>query len=179
MDDKTVVLQSIVDMIDDATGKGKKVPADKLLSSIKNAVAHVLAEESTLNGKININRVSGTNGNYIVIELIDAKSGVQFCSVKMGFSELGSAITGQSHMPCSFELRSVDLVGKTHEHKEVLVPFDCYDQRRKNQAVTEAALSPWEVNGWKGRVDDLFNGHRSGKDAQGEKCQRVIFERFV
>lgn len=62
-----------------------------------------------------------------------------------------------------------------YEHKTESVPFK--SRFGKGDAVAKArALAPFEVDGWKGRVDDLGNMHKSTGDGTG---YHVVFTRHV
>ena len=130
-----------------------------------------------LKGKITINRSYSDidHPDVIVIELTDEISFTRFLEVKIGVAEFAKALTGASYTNCDFELRT-DNVGKKHEHKEEIVPVGSviYVPYTKRKATGEKLLKPFEVDGWKGNVDDLFNHHR-----HTSKGQRVTFHRYV
>lgn len=78
------------------------------------------------------------------------------------------------------DLRGLEWIGMLSEHKTVEVAFEAphFDEKLKvNQDAVAAALAPYEVDGWQGRSEDLFNGHRRvpGKPPR----YRVSFHRFV
>ena len=130
-----------------------------------------------LKGKISINRPSYSDIDHpevITIELTDATSGCRFLEVEIGVAEFAKALTGLSYTDCEFELNAKN-VGKVHEHQVVIVPVDSsYVPHGMREKIAARILKPFEVDGWKGQVDDLFNHHR-----YTPKGQRVTFHRYV
>lgn len=128
-------------------------------------------------GTITISRPRGNmEPEYVQIEVNDELSGSRCLSVRIPIPEFAEALFGAACRPCEFDLRP-DLVGLKHEWKEEFVPLDdskYYFRDAEREAVAEKALAPFEVDGWKGRVDDLFNHHRRGKNGA-----RVSFVRYV
>lgn len=103
------------------------------------------------------------------------QSGSQFVEARIFLKEFAELITGLSRVDCEVDFRP-DLVGKKREHKEEVVPFKGFhiQSEAKGKQAAAKALKPFEVDGWKGHVEDLFNGHRGG---QGR--YRVRFVRHV
>jgi len=134
-------------------------------------------EEKTHKGALTISRITSTNeADFVQISLIDGTSHTLVCQIKMSINEFGSALLNMSHRPCEFDLIS-SVVGKKHEHKTELVPTPNHSFRRSID-LEDKLLSPFQVDGWIGRRDDLHNGHRhSQKD--GQHFQRVTFVRYV
>jgi hypothetical protein len=128
-------------------------------------------------GKITISCVSSNiSDGCIEIRLCDDASRIEFVTAQLTFEALSRALTGQSHIPCEIETNALHLVGKRMEHKYELV-------RRPNKqktgigAFTEVIeiLGPLEVDGWVGRVDDMYN-HHNWRD---KNEVRVSFTRYV
>lgn len=126
-------------------------------------------------GKISISRPQGNDTDYIQIEFYDDASGTQFLTAQIALDVFAEALTGLGHSPCKFDLRP-SLVGKLRQHKEETVPWGGRYVRESLERIDIAseAFAPFEVDGWTGRVDDLFNHHR--KTANG---YRVLFTRYV
>lgn len=126
-------------------------------------------------GRISISRITGGDEDKIHIEIRENRSGVQFLDIEMGVAEFGYAVTGLSGQNCKFELRQLEHVGKLRECKQVCVPFEvCYANEPERSRLAKKALAPYEVDGWSGYKDDLFNMHRHTKDGFN-----VTFVRFV
>lgn len=127
-----------------------------------------------LKGAITISRPRGANTEYIEISLYDDSSGTEYASVRVDPANFAEALVGLGRVECEFTLRP-DLVGKIHENKEEVVRYTGgwidYNDREK---VARKAFKEYEIDGWKGRVDDLFNQHR--RTASG---YRVTFVRYV
>lgn len=129
-----------------------------------------------MKGSITISRPQRSDdARYIQIEFNDESSGVNFLTARIGLEEFAETLTGLARSPCEFELRP-SLVGKIHQHKEVIVPYSggYIPVGETRRTVAKQALAPFEVEGWQGRTDDLFNHHR--KIAEG---YRVTFVRYV
>lgn len=129
-----------------------------------------------MKGSITISRPQRSDdARYIQIEFNDESSGVNFLTAQVGLEAFAETLTGLARSPCEFELRPA-LVGKVHEHKEIIVPRDGYSYAvgAEREQIAKEVLGPFEIDGWKGRVDDLFNHHRKTKDGY-----RVVFVRYV
>jgi hypothetical protein len=128
-------------------------------------------------GTITIGRSHGgseqSQEQPIHIEIRDEASGTRFIEVQMSLEAFASALFGLSSQDCSFELRTEN-VGKIREMKYELIPapdITCFSDRERQ---AKQILEPFEIDGWKGRVDDLLNHHcREGGN------QRVLFVRYV
>lgn len=130
-----------------------------------------------LKGGLSITRPSGNVGpEYIQISVNDDLSSTQFVTVRVPLAAFAAAITGLGHVECEFDLRP-DLIGMKRENKEEWIaseplPYTMEGLARENLAAP--LLAPFEVDGWKGRVDDLFNHHRRNREGA-----RVTFVRYV
>lgn len=141
-----------------------------------------------LSGKITISCPSGGAGERSIrLEFIDDTSRVHFLAGEMSLADFTLCIAGHSYTPITFELRRPDLVGMRHEHKQETVAFDhpheaiARDRRGRDDAerspLVDAALAPFEVEGWRGQPSDLLNHHRR---LEGRREHfKVAFHRFV
>ena len=127
-------------------------------------------------GTIHIGRInSSTDDDYMVIEVEDGTSGVQFLEVNISLVAFMDALTGHRVVPCTFELRSLDCVGKIYEHKTVAVPMPHLVKEKD----IPKYLKPYEKGGWVGRVSDGKNPHNWTKTANGAEATNIHFSRFV
>lgn len=128
-----------------------------------------------MKGTITISRPHGSHGpEQVSIEVTDELSGTRVLTAKIPVEEFADVLFGSAHTPCEFDLYP-DLVGLKREHKEELVPFNGgYYPAQDRAEVAAKAFAPFEVDGWEGRADDLFNHHR-----QGGGWSRVSFVRYV
>jgi len=129
-------------------------------------------------GKITISKPSGGgidhDNEYVEIALIDSTSGIEFVSTRILMADFARALMGLSHVEMRFDFHP-SLVGKTYEHKTLIVPFERrYAKESERIKIAAETLAPFEIDGWKGRVGDLFNGHRYTKNGQS-----VTFTRYV
>jgi len=139
-----------------------------------------------MKGQITISRpmYSDDHPEVIAIRLHDGSSGCEFIEIEVPIAEFAKALTGLGHQDCEFELRAEN-VGKIHEHKEEIIPTggESYVPYGKREQATMKLLKPFEVDGWKGEANDLFNHHRSvwtiGGDGAQQRAQRVTFHRYV
>ena len=132
-----------------------------------------------MKGKLNISRTSNNSGDpkTIHIEIIDDISRIHFVDLWMTPEDFGQAVTGLSMQPCEFRHYPA-MVGKRHEVKTEIVPFEGWRVKKEQRDSKEAeALKPFEVDGWKGRREDLYNGHKRVDRAEGG--QLVTFTRYV
>lgn len=131
-----------------------------------------------MKGRININRMSGGGTpDEMRIEVIDASSRIHFLVAKCTPEAMMLALTGRGDVEIEFELVGAELIGSEQENKTEEVPFDCY-KGRNDSARKRAALKPFEVDGWKARVEDLDNGH-CRVDKSNPPRQKVVFHRWV
>lgn len=136
---------------------------------------------------MSISRWTGDDGkgnrDGIIIDVKDDSSGVLFLKVKMDPATFARLVTGQSEMVVDFELQHADKIGMAHENKIVLVlvPKDKYAGREAEAKMIRTAVAVHEVDGWRGRDDDIRNMHKYvGRDpATGDHIYRVAYGRFV
>ena len=110
----------------------------------------------------------------IHIELEDELSGINFVNIYMGLKDFANVITGQGYVNCEFKIRGTELVGKLRESKEELItlpPNFSYDKELAQELIT-----PYEIDGWKGEINNLDNYHNRSK---GGKTCRVLFVRWI
>lgn len=110
------------------------------------------------------------------LSVTDQSSRVTFCELTMTGAQFADILTAMTTTDVDCDADALHLVGTTREHKSERVPFGFASSR--NRAKAKAALAPFEVDGWIGRVDDLFNGHRRC-GTQDNPMQTVAFERWV
>ena len=122
---------------------------------------------------ISIHRFSGSSSG-ISITLRDEVSGCEFFRGEMNAEDFGNAVTGLSEQPIEGNLATAN-VNKKREVKEEVVPYqNGYQSDQKEAKRKQEALAPFEVDGWRGRKDDLGNQHRGTGNGY-----RVTFIRFV
>lgn len=130
----------------------------------------------------------GSGPDVMRLEITDKSSNVQFVEIRMTPGDLMLAMTGRM-IDCQMDLRGLHLVGMLSETKRELVPVDKFELRRaadraglddaERSPSVDAVLAPFEVDGWKGYVSDLFNGHCYVSDKELGDCQKVTFHRHV
>ena len=126
-----------------------------------------------MNGKITISRTTGRKiGNTIRIIMEDDSSSINFLEAEMSMEDFTLALMGKGYIDCTFELNGIQNIGKILETKTELVPL--YNPARTTDEEREAALIPFEVDGWAARRSDIKNHHRFQKDTVS-----VSFSRFV
>jgi hypothetical protein len=116
-----------------------------------------------LEGRITISRVSAPDGDMMEIEIMDNKSRITFVQARMSMEDFAYALTSVAERTAQLEVYRMDLVGKRKEHKTEIVPtlLDRYSVPEKDlERVARKHLKQWEIDGWIGRTDDLFNMHR-------------------
>ena len=131
-----------------------------------------------MQGRITISRPAGHDIDSITIEIEDTLSCVPFLSVQVGYANFTKALTGQGYIPCEFETRGLELIGKRRETKTVCIrvpdgPYETRDKRAHN------AVKQCEKDGWKGRHEDALNFHRRKESDAGGAWYEVTFTRHV
>ena len=134
-------------------------------------------ERELLPGKISITQPHGDGCDYISIKITDKSSSVEFIEVQIKYAEFARAL-GARMCSCEFRTRGLDLIGMNREHKKelVLVPHHEYSERER---VAWAAIEPFNVDGWKGRVKDALNHHCVVESQVNGAVYRVSFIRWI
>ncbi len=132
-----------------------------------------MAEEPNVTTKVSISRMhGGQHDTCVVIEVRDVASGIVALRVKLSPEEFALAITGLAERPAVEAIWRTDRLGLTREFKTEVVPWDSFT---RNAEEATMALTPFEVDGWRGRAEDLHNSHKRA----GRGHQNVHFERWV
>lgn len=131
-------------------------------------------------GRISISRtLSSSKGSFITLEIKDETSRCRIIQAEIDMEVFGPLVTGASAQPCEVEVYLGCPLGQVRETKtEYIARPECnYEDKKK---VGRTVLAPYEVDGWKGYVDDLFNNHkRQGPASAHAGLQAVSFHRFV
>ena len=111
-------------------------------------------------GKITISSVGmRCDQSFIQITIEDKDSAVQLLKVEMDMASFARALTGLAYVPMKYEPGAFQKIGKKMEHKteEVHIPSVATDAA--TDAGIVAALTEFEVDGWKGSPKDARNHH--------------------
>ena len=117
--------------------------------------------------------------NTFRLTIKDDSSRIQFVDLRMTPEQFALVISARVTTDLECEVRGLDGVGKVREVKTERVSFRhlyCGTKEERERAAKQA-MEPFEVDGWKGSMSDMFNGHRSARD--GSDIQIVMFERLV
>ena len=128
-----------------------------------------------LAGTIQISRASGgiRDDMPVHITISDESSGCRVLEIYMSLEEYAKA-TFSSQGQCVIEhYPNGCFIGMKSENKTEIVPFDMFKDGRAEGAI-DAALKPFEIDGWKARRSDMTNGHDRVKGGQ-----KVVFFRYV
>lgn len=141
-----------------------------------------MREVTTVRGRISIKRTTGgAKGHSVSLEIKDETSRCRIIEVEIDMDAFGPLVTGAAEQPCEVQVYLGCPLGKVRETKTEYLPRpDCSYQNKKE--VGRSILVPYEVDGWTGYVDDLFNNHKrqSGNlDDPNYGKQAVSFHRFV
>lgn len=131
-------------------------------------------------GRISIAKLtSNTEPNYMLIQIEDESSGIEFVEVKLSLENFAQAITGLGHVPCKFKTRGLEKIGLIREHKveEVYINFHTHPTQK---ASAKSAITNFETDGWKGWIEDAFNHHNFVREhAKDIDVYRINFDRWV
>lgn len=130
-----------------------------------------------IDAELTISRPRGANAECIAIRVTDATSGTRILELQIAPADFAEALVGLSNVKCDGHFYQDSPIGKTRENKTTRVKIPQKFRSIKveeRKAVAAKILKPFEVDGWIGNADDLFNHHRSS----GE-FQTVSFHRFV
>jgi hypothetical protein len=133
----------------------------------------MIGDVKILKGKIIISRASGgqADDKPIHISIEDDLSGCRVLDIYMALDEFAKSITA-SYGAADIQHFPMSPIGKKVENKSEIVPFNWTLRTSKEEE--DAALAPFEVDGWKARRSDLTNHH-----CRTNKGQRVVFFRYV
>ena len=133
----------------------------------------------TLKGAITISRTHRGDGkDSIRIEIVDGSSRVHFLVGEMSLSDFASAITGLGYQPIDLEVRGLDKLGMKREHKSERIAWTGFRVRDAfTIELAKATIAPYEIDGWRGQYDDLFNSHK--RIVGSNDLYSVGFHRYV
>ena len=114
-------------------------------------------------GKLTISRPSYSDGSQkIAISVEDKDAVIGFLSLEISYEDFAAAITGMGMMPCEFEVRGLESVGKKRE--DIKLEFkvcsgDIAFRERKDVAykrAQEVAGPEWEASNYFDSQDSFF-----------------------
>jgi len=103
------------------------------------------------------------------LRIKDDSSKVTVCEISMNAEQLAQVLTGISTQGISVEWGFVGKIGMVREVKRELVHVP-------NRSLVKEAVAGFEVNGWKGRLEDASNHHKRGP---GSDMYWVTYTRHV
>jgi hypothetical protein len=100
-----------------------------------------------LQGSLRFGAVTGGDGGYVSIELIDETSGISFLDIELSYEQFGRLVGSNGGVDCSYTVRGVENIGKKHEHKRgsVKMPASVYQKLTAGVGYDsrEKALGQW------------------------------------
>jgi hypothetical protein len=126
------------------------------------------------NFEVHISRVHGhdTDGKEILLSVTDRASRARILEAYFGLADFMEILTGRIGNSAG-DFYEDTPVGYNREHKEETVPRPkLFTPNRYEEKII---LSPYEIDGWKGRVEDLYNSRRW---VDTDRVS-VVFSRFV
>jgi hypothetical protein len=132
-----------------------------------------------LPGRITIARLQGYGEGIIKIEIEDGESSLRIMEVSLGLANFTEVLTGKASVSCELDYNNDPAIGKARQNKTelVLIP-EGMSPSPSNKESRYELLTPYEVNGWKGRKEDLDNFHNR-VSKKGKEYYRVVFVRYV
>lgn len=137
--------------------------------------------KKTIEVKLGMSRANTGEDSYMRMEIEDASSGIRFVELEIPMEAFAYLVSGLHGIDAKCELHNIENVGTQQEHKTevITIPKDMPCKVDDNPELIEDLLSPYEVDGWKAYVSDLFNIHNRTRDINGDFRQKVSFHRFV
>ena len=84
-------------------------------------------------GKISITRPTFSDfSESIRITITDDAAGIEFLEIGMSYSDFTKCITGQAYIPCEFETRGLEHVGKTIERSKISAPMEDHSWKERD-----------------------------------------------
>jgi hypothetical protein len=130
--------------------------------------------EDTLKGNFSLHKTSSNveeHHNVITIEVEDDTSHTRAVEIRLPLLSFTNALFGSSYLDCEYVInRTTPGLHFVHETRVVFLPKPTTHEpynRERDRARAEAALKPYETDGWRGRADDLLNMHRRNSDLHG------------
>jgi hypothetical protein len=118
-----------------------------------------------LKGSITISRCSNSHGpDTVRVRLVDEIARIAFAEAEVSLENWGLAVTGRGYVDCLIEVKGIENIGTVSEHKIVLVPYKGSTWTEAGKAAARRALAKFEIDGWKGREDDLYNHHHHSSE---------------
>jgi len=94
--------------------------------------------KNPLVGKISITRPTFSDfSESIRITITDDNAGVEFLEIGMSYSDFTKCITGQAYIPCEFETRGLENVGKVADRSEVIAPMAEHSWKERDVVAAE------------------------------------------
>lgn len=112
----------------------------------------------------------------VYIEIEDESSGILFLELHTTLSDIANAIIGHQSAKVEYEIRGIDLIGKTRQTKVIDVPVPLLSFRYSDD-LAKQLCEPFEGDGWQARYRDMDNWHNFSRN--GGKTCKVVFTRFV
>lgn len=97
-------------------------------------------------GKITISKVVGLGDDYMEIRIRDVDASVEFIEVKLSMEDFAQAITGMGAIPCKFEVRGLENVGKKRETEPLKFPIPGVLEKKEKALELLPSYIP---DGWK------------------------------
>jgi hypothetical protein len=130
-----------------------------------------------LNGELIITRPQGNmTSDHVSITVTDKASRFPILKAMMSHEAFSRAL-GSQGQACQIEFYDTAPIGKQREHKSINVLIPSGYQNREENA--RKAMFEYEVDGWKGRLDDALNHHTAVKMTDDGTYHRVVFTRYT
>ena len=149
-----------------------------------------------INASITISEVhcAGGEKDYVNIEIEDEDSGCRILTLELDHWSFARALFSHAFTECQKAelLRDLSRVGKKHEHKSEVVGIhmpksvlSLNDTYHDHSNLIRKAVKPFEVDGWKARINDALNHHNhrftDQTSADGSRTSHFLigFDRWV
>lgn len=117
------------------------------------------------------------NRDYTEIQVEDRNASTTFITLRLTPEQLSAALSRQAFIECDVEVKNLDKVGKTMEHKEFEFPLPKnLDSHRDRKPIAEYCQSLLS-DGWV--ADTGFSSQNTFFTKDEQKWARTIIRRWV
>ena len=119
--------------------------------------------------------ISRNSNDEVAVQIVDALSGARFVDLRLTLEEFAMAITGCAFVPCSGEVRGLDVVGK----QKVIEPRTaiCPKSTHTREELEQWLVKHCQEEGW--TIDPYLHSQHSVSHQGGGATLRYSVFKYV